>query len=401
VRDRDIRILCVNPGLHLGGAEHSLLLLLDGLRARGIAATVALFGEGAFEDRLTASGIPTMRLRAHRAVRRATRYRTSWAAVHAAALAGLSLATALHLAVRARRAGVDLIHTNGLKAHLIGGIAGRLIGVPVVWHVRDFPPAGRAGQLIERAARILPSHVLANSDAVASAIGRDRGVRVTRIYNPIDLVAFRPDRPRERMRAELGVDRDTALVGMVAHLTPWKGHETFLQIARRVADRVAPSRFVIAGGSIYETDGHSGYREALASQAQALGLDGRLTFLGTRTDIPDVMAALDVLVHCPDAPEPFGRSVAEAMASGVPVVSARNGGLSEVVADGETGLLVSPGDVDGFASAVMRLLDDASLRRQFAVAGRQRAERLFNIDLHTRNVVATYAEVLSAPWLNA
>lgn len=391
-------ILCVNPGLHLGGAEHSLLLLLDGLRARGISATVALFGAGAFQDRLTASGIPTVTLRAHRAVRRATRYHTSWAFLHAATLAGLSLATALDLALVARRAGVDLIHTNGLKAHVIGGIAGRLIGVPVIWHVRDFPPPGRAGALIERGARMLPSRVLANSDAVAAAIGGDRGVRVTRIYNPIDLVAFRPDRPRDRVRAELGMHRDTPVVGLVAHLTPWKGHEVFLQIARRVADRIPSSRFVVAGGSIYETDGHVGYREALVSKAEALGLGGRLTFLGSRTDIPDVMAALDVLVHCPEAPEPFGRSVAEAMASGRPVVVARSGGLSEVVADGESGLLVPPGDVAAFATAVIGLLDNASLRRQFGLAGRLRAERLFDPDLHTRHVVAAYAEVLSAPW---
>jgi glycosyltransferase involved in cell wall biosynthesis len=400
LRERELHILFVNPGLHLGGAEHSLLLLVDGLRARGITATVALFGPGAFQDRLTASGIPTVTLRAHRAVRKATRYRTSWALLHTTALAGLSLATALDLALVARRAGVDLIHTNGLKAHLIGGIAGRLIGVPVIWHVRDFPPRGRAGALIERGARVLPSRVLANSDTVAAAIGGDRGVRVTRIYNPIDLVAFRPDRPRDPVRAELGVDRDTPVVGLVAHLTPWKGHEAFLQIARRVADRVPSSRFVVAGGSIYETDGHTGYREALVNQADALGLGGRLTFLGSRTDMPDVMAALDVLVHCPEAPEPFGRGVAEAMASGRPVVVARSGGLSEVVEDGVTGLLVPPGDVDAFASAIIRLLDEPSLRRQFGTAGRERAERLFDAALHTRQVVATYADELSAPWLN-
>jgi glycosyltransferase involved in cell wall biosynthesis len=396
-----VRILCVNPGLHLGGAEHSLLLLLEGLRARGIAPTVALFGAGAFQERLTASGIPTVMLRAHRAVRRATRYQTSWAALHGATLAGLSLATALHLAVIARRTGIDLIHTNGLKAHLIGGIAGRLIGVPVIWHVRDFPPPGRSGKLIERGARMLPARVLANSDAVASAIGRDRGVRVTRVYNPIDMVAFRPDRPRDRVRAELGVDSDAPLVGMVAHLTPWKGHEAFLQIARRVADRVPSSRFIVAGGSIYETDGHNGYREALVRQAESLGLTDRLRFVGSRNDIPDVMAALDVLVHCPEAPEPFGRSVAEAMASGLPVVSARSGGLSEIVVDGETGLLMTPGDVDGFAAGVVRLLEDVSLHKRFAIAGRQRAEMMFSVDQHTRTVVETYADVLSAPWLAA
>jgi glycosyltransferase involved in cell wall biosynthesis len=248
---------------------------------------------------------------------------------------------------------------------------------------------------------MLPARVLVNSDSVASAMGRDRGVPVKRIYNPVDLTAFHPNRSRDRLRAELGVSNDAPLVGMVAHLTPWKGHETFLKIARQVADRSPSSRFVVAGGSIYETDGHTGYPESLLQQASALGLDGKLTFLGSRSDIPDVMAALDVLVHCPEAPEPFGRSVAEAMASGLTVVAARSGGLSEIVVDGETGVLIVPGDVDAFADAVVRLLNDAPLRRGLAAAGRQRAEELFNVDAHARSVIGTYADVLSAPWLNA
>ncbi len=101
---------------------------------------------------------------------------------------GLSRAS-LRLAQLARRLEADVIHTNGLKAHLLGGLAGRIARRPVVWHLRDFPPAGAGGRLLRAAARALPALVLANSEAVAATMS---GARVSRVYNPVDLERFHP-----------------------------------------------------------------------------------------------------------------------------------------------------------------------------------------------------------------
>jgi glycosyltransferase involved in cell wall biosynthesis len=181
---------------------------------------------------------------------------------------------------------------------------------------------------------------------------------------------------------------------MIAHLTAWKGHALFLEIARRIADRVPTSRFIIAGGEIYETDGHLGLRESLIAQCAAFGLANRVTFLGARDDIPEILAALDVLVHCPQSPEPFGRNIAEAMAIGRPVVAARSGGVQEIVDDGVTGLLVAPGDVDSFTTAVVRLLSDSPLRKAYGAAARQRAEAMFGADRHAAAIIDAYATLL-------
>ena len=118
------------------------------------------------------------------------------------------------------------------------------------------------------------------------------------------------------LRAELGLAPDEPLVGMVAHLTPWKGHEEFLRLALAVKDTVSGVRFLVSGGAIYETEGHDGYGERLMRRAVDLGLGGRVHFLGNRDDIPEILAALDVLVHVPSAPEPFGRVVALDPSSG-------------------------------------------------------------------------------------
>jgi glycosyltransferase involved in cell wall biosynthesis len=387
-----VRVLFVNPGLDLGGAERSLLLLLPELRRHGIDATVAVFGDGPMRERLETLGFPTLVAWTPRRVRRGTRYRRSLRQSVDMIAAAVPASVALARVIRRER--IDLVHTNGIKGHVIAGLAGRLARTPVIWHVRDFPPGGHAGWLFGQALAHLPSVVVTNSDAVARALPhRSRGPKIIAIANPVDLDAFAPAASKTRARRDLGLAEGAPTVGMVAHLTPWKGHEDFLQIARRVRDRRPDAQFAIAGGSIYETDGHTGYADQLRRSAAALGLSSALTFLGRRDDVPAVMAALDVLVHCPTAPEPFGRVLAEAMAAGRPVVASRCGGIPDVVNDGTTGTLVDPGDLDAFVAATLALIDNTPAAERMGAAGRRQAERLFGADRHAARVLDVYRAV--------
>src|SRR4029077_5123381 len=138
------------------------------------------------------------------------------------------------------------------------------------------------------------------------------------------------------------------------------------------------------------------YLDRLRHLAHELDIAGCVTFLGNCSDIPSVLSALDVLVHCPTAPEPFGRVLAEAMAAGRPVVAARCGGIPEVVIDGVTGFLVPPVDVGAFTVAVVRLLEDPELCRRLGDAGRRRAEARFGIGAHAASVLEVYRAVLEA-----
>ncbi len=386
------RVLFVNPGRELGGAEHSLLLLLGALPGLGVEPTVAVFGDGAFQSALAWLDVPTVVLDVPERLRRASRYALPSRLVGAGLLATTAISSALRLATLTKQLKADLLHSNGLKAHVLAGLAGRIARRPVVWHLRDFPPGGLVGRLFRAAARRLPSLVIANSAAVAGAIRSEAnsGPPVIALLNPVDLDRFRPGPVAGPVRAELGLAADTPLVGMIAHITPWKGHEDFLAIACAVGDAVPEARFLVVGGPIYETEGHAGYAESLRRCAVELGLAERVFFLGGRDDIPEVLAALDVLVHCPTAPEPFGRVLAEAMAVGRPVIAAACGGIPEIVRDGETGYLVAPRDIGAFAAAIVRLLGRPELRAQFGAAGRRRAEALFDVRAHATRVLDAY-----------
>ena len=385
-----MRVLFVNPGRDLGGAEHSLLLLLRELLRRDVEPIVALFGDGPFAARLTTLGLRTAYLDLPDAVRRGSRYDAALKLADLARLGALAVPGTGKLAGLVRQTRADVVHTNGLKAHLLGGFAGRVTLRPVVWHLRDFPPPGAQGKVLHVAAGVLPRIQLSNSAAVAQAWGK----RVRAIGNPVDLVRFNPEVGGGAVRAELGIAPDEPLVGMVAHLTPWKGHEEFLRMALEIKDKVSGVRFLVSGGAIYETEGHDGYAERLMRRAVDLGLGGRVHFLGNRDDVPEILAGVDVLVHVPSAPEPFGRVVAEAMAVGKPVVAARAGGLPEIVEDEVTGLLVPPGDPSACAAAVTRLLADRALRARLGAAGRVHAAAHFDPAIHAERVMAAYREVV-------
>jgi glycosyltransferase involved in cell wall biosynthesis len=382
----------------VGGAEGSLLLLVEGLRAEGVEPAVALFGDGQLKERLSALGVPIVRLELPPRVRLAGRYRLPRTALEAWPLLAAGLPTAMRLAVLARGMRADVIHTNGMKAHLLGGLAGRLAGVPAIWHLRDFPPAGRPGRLFARAVRRLPRLVLVVSETVARAVRpADGGTPpVVTLYDPLDTRRFRSGLSGAGFRRELGIGPGVPLIGLVAHLTPWKGHELFLDIACAVSDSGSPARFVVVGGPIYDTNGHAGYADRLYRRANQLGLTNRVSFVGVRTDIPQILAALDVLVHCPTAPEPLGRVLVEAMAVGRPIVAARCGGIPEIVENGVTGLLVEPGDGPGFVSAVIRLLGDPALGERLAHEGRRRVDARFAVKTHVKTVLGAYRTVTAA-----
>src|SRR5262249_14612128 len=203
-----------------------------------------------------------------------------------------------------------------------------------------------------------------------------------------------PKRSGAAVRAELRVPNGTPLVGMVAHLTPWKGHADFLRVARVVALQVPGARFLVSGGPIYETEGHSGYEESLRVLAGELGIGDRGQVLRSRANMPDILTARDGAVDYPTGADADTGAVAEAMGAGRPVVAAREGGVPELVDDERTGLLVPTGDVTAFAAGVRRLLEDQPLRQRLGSAGRLRAETMFGAKPHADRVLKAYQNLL-------
>lgn len=293
----------------------------------------------------------------------------------------------------------EVIQTWMYHADLLGGLAGRLAGLPVVWGIRNTTlDAGRSSRatirvakLCARLSRWLPARIVACAQAavrVHAALGYD-AKRMVVIPNGYDLSRFRPDpAARQRLRAQWGVADDEPVLGMVARRDPQKDHVNLIQALARLQACVREFRVVLVGTGI-TTDN----RELVQALDEA-GLSRRTQLLGPQPDVPAVMAALDVHVLSSAYGEAFPNVLAEAMACGTPCVATDVGDAALIV--GDTGWLVPPGDAEALADALAAAIDawraqaDWRLRQQRA---RARIHDEFGLDAMVARYRAVWAEV--------
>lgn len=358
---RPLRVAYVDHCAQLSGAQLALVRLIGALDQ--VEAHVVLAEDGPLTADLAAAGakitVLPMRERA-RGLKKGD-VRGGWRA------AGATLATVRYgfgLSRHLRSIDAELVHTNSLKAAVYGGMAGRLAGVPVVWHLRDRV----AGDYLPRPAvigirvlsRCLPRAVIANSAATGATVSGNRERRrvpVVVIHDPVP-AGVRRRAPGEPLH-----------VGIVGRIAPWKGQDLFLR-AFAAAFPSGPERAVVVGAPLFGEDDFDAHLRALAGD---LGLAGRVDFRGFRKDVAEEMARLHVLVHASVIPEPFGLVVVEAMAAGLAVVAAGAGGPAEVVTAEVDGILYPVNDLDALTAALVRMGGDPELRGRLGRAGVERA----------------------------
>ena len=295
---------------------------------------------------------------------------------------------------RSARSGVrarafDVIYANSQKAFVVSAIAGWFSGRPVVWHLRDIlaPPhfSGTNVRAVVWLANRLAARVIANSRATAAAFvsagGHASLARV--VHNGIDPAPFDAvsEDSARAVRTELGVPAGATLVVHVGRFHHWKGQQVLL----RAVAREPRMHAWIVGAPLF---GEDAFAAELRAEAERLGLESRVRFLGFRDDVPRLMKAADIVVHSSVYPEPFGRVVVEGMLAGRAVVAANAGGVGEIVSDGETGLLVPPDDPVALATTLTRLIDDPAGRTAIAARGALHARSQFSRTAMVRGVAA-------------
>jgi glycosyltransferase involved in cell wall biosynthesis len=351
-------ILFVDHSAALGGAEHSLLLLIRHLDPN-LWRPVLACGAGDLADAARRESIPTIDIALPR-LRRSARAPADW----------YTGARTLSQIVRAGHC--SALYTNTIRATWYGALAARLSGLPLVWHMRDFwlgetaPRQRWADRLGKRLLQRAAAEVIANSAAVAAILPSQKRVAV--VPNGIELSDYVPGNGREAFRAGCGIPADAPVVGMVGRLRPWKGQVRFLRMASALDQEEA--HYLVVGGEPFGLP--DDYRRQLLALTDSLGLADRVHFTGQLADPRPALAAMDIYVH-PGDPEPFGLVNIEAMAMALPVVAFAHGALPEIVREGVTGLLVPPLDERALAGTVLALLHTPQRAKALGAAGRARA----------------------------
>jgi len=388
-----LKILFLNPVGTIGGAERVLLDLVASLRGVAQAAELHLVtaADGPLVEGAQSLGVATRVLPLPAALGEmgdsaleGGRLRAAlslMARAPAAAWAACRAARQLRRVVKEVRP--DVVHSNGIKCHLLTYLAG-LRNTTVVWHVHDF--IGRR-RLVARGLR-WASGAASGAVAISGAVAQDvrrvlPGVPVVVVPNAVDTDRFTPgpgDGGRLDRLANLPAGgSDVVRVGLVATFARWKGHDVFLRAAERVV-RELPGRhvrFYVVGGPIYQTRGSQWTDEELRRQGADLLAAGQLGLVGFHNDTPEVYRALDVVVHASTQPEPFGLTIVEAMACGRAVIVARAGGAAELFTHDHDAVGVPPGDVEALARAVAELVNDPDRRRRLGDCARTSAVARF------------------------
>lgn len=301
--------------------------------------------------------------------------------------AGIDPALVLRIARWLRARGISLVHTHNRMALLYGAPAAWLAGAAAVHTKHGYNPGGGAELVAARLAARCVDAFVAVSPETAEVAHRRREVapsRLSVIANGIALERFSPDPVRRaRVRAELGAAPDAWIVGTVGRAAPEKNQALLLRAAAPLLG--ATSRLVVAG------DGP--LLEPLRDLARTLGVERWVHLLGARTDVPDVLNALDVFVLS-SSTEGLPLVVPEAMATGLAVVAARVGGIPTVIEEGRTGYLVPSGDVDTLRARLAGLRDDPATARRLGDDARADALSRFSSERMHREYMRIYDDAL-------
>ena len=380
-----VKVLRIIARLNIGGPAIHTILLTAGLNSERFEAVLVTGVEGKYEgnmlDLAAAKGVKPITIPQLRR--------------NIDPIGGFIALFKLYRLMRREKP--HIVHTHTATAGLLGRLAAKLAGVPVILHTfHGHVLHGYFGPLRSKALVWMERRLARLSDRIVTVSEGQKRELVGYGIAPLEKIAVVPlgfeledllacESHRGELRRELGLTDQNKLIGIVARLVPIKNHRLFLQVAEVVAEAVPQARFLVVG------DGE--LREEIEAYARDLGLDGRVLFTGWRQDLPRLYADLDV-VALTSINEGTPVSLIEAMAAGVPVVATAVGGVPDVIVDGKTGYLVKAGNVEGMAEAIIELLSNPEKAREMGQEGREAVCPKFSAQTLIANVEELYDELL-------
>ena len=298
----------------------------------------------------------------------------------------------LRLIALCRRKQIDLVHLNNEPVCNMGGlIVAKVLGLPVVCHVRDSviswdTPTAR--WLHSKVDRFITVADWVKEEVLSMGVPPER---VQTIWDGRDLKPFVVNEDRDAIRSELDLAPNEVAVSMFSRLNPWKGHKIFIDAMEKVLVERPNCRAFIVGGA---TASLKSYEKELKDEVARRNLTDRIMFTGQRSDIPRLMKAMDILVHASLEADPYPGVVLEAMLMGRPIIASNQGGPAEALDDDHTGFLCPPGDAEVLAKKILELADKPDRRKEIGKAAKKVAWERYAIENHARCIEKVYDKLL-------
>lgn len=383
---QSLKVCYLSVATHLGGGERSLLDLIAQLQKGKQVKPWVIFPkqEGPFLEECKKRGISYSVCEMPELFSRITRDKPFYSFLCLLVSIPSFLIYLNRLVQLIEKEKPDLLHTNGIKSHLIGALLTVRKRIPLIWHGRDIFQ-GFTLSLLRIFSQWAKPFILFNSKAAADAFGDYPSAKV--VYNGIDLPASSGFLAHSDLNFHEALQKKFVF-GILGVLARWKGQDLFLDLARAL--KAEGCGFVIMGSRIYDTASDLGYEQELKDRANGLPV----LFTG-KVDPPfDYLRKIDCLVHCSRKPEPFGRVIVEAQLVGIPVIAAAAGGVLEIIEDGKNGFLYPPNDLAALVEKAQKVMKDTEARTAVSKEGRNSAMARFSVSSHSQQVLDLYGQVL-------
>ncbi len=289
---------------------------------------------------------------------------------------------------------IDLVHThNNLTFCKPEMIAARLAGIPCISHQHSYTKYKYFDLLFKRLVNIFIyiSNDIANH-FISQGVPMEKGRLV---FNGIDIKIFFGTVDVDRVRHDLGCNFDELLVGSIGRIDWWKGHEFFIEALAIASRTISNLKGFVVGSMTCQTPANIEYQDYLHELVKSKRLEDKIIFTGYQNNIPEIMGAMDVVVHASSEPEPFGLVVIEGMAAKKPVVATAAGGVLDIIENGVNGFLVPCKNSQEMARAIEQILSDKNKAMQVGLAARRCVEEMFTVNQQVSSVEKIYDFLLN------
>ncbi len=362
-----MKILHVEAGMHLYGGAQQVLYIMQGLSRLGVSNVLACPDDSEIGNKIVALKEPSIKA----------------ISVKMQGDADFGLIFRLRKIILQEQ--VDLVHLHSRRgADVLGGIAARLCGIPCVLSRRV---DNTESVLVAKLKYRLYDRIITISEAIKNVLLKAQvpAAKIICVRSAVDAEQYDRICEREKFNQLFGVSKEHVVIGMLAQFIPRKGHRYLLEALPEVMEKYPGIKVLLFGkGPLLDQ---------VQSEIKQRNLQDIVMIAGFRSDLSSWLCCLDILVH-PAEMEGLGVSLLQAAAAGVPIIGSRAGGIPEVIRDGENGLLIEPGDVQGLRDAMLDLLSDSKLRRKMGLRGKQMISKMFSIDVMAAGNLAVYKEVL-------
>jgi glycosyltransferase involved in cell wall biosynthesis len=397
---RPIKIAILDHSPDIGGAETSIVTLGKHIDRSQFSITVILPSEGSFSRELDKIGIYAKVIYLPIGLLRLKRGDVFPSLVFILAYLFYIQFFLMKLFIYLRKNRFDLVMTNTVKAHIYGSIVASLCRIPVIWRFHDIlSPTDFSPFLIRIIilfGRWFPKRILAVSKVTKEYLARNglKDDKIEIIFNGIDSELFEIKDVSKDIRRELKIEGKTKLIGCIGRIIPEKGQKSFLLSIPGVIKKY-PEAFSLIIGDVFLKE--EAYKEELLEIIKKNGLEERIKFMGFRKDIGDVIRSLDLVIFPSVAQEAFPLSVLEAMALGKPVIASNIGGVSEIIEDGITGMLIEPNHPEQITDRILHLLSNQEIYSSIAQKAKEVVTERFSLQKYVAAMEEAFTRALRFP----